>query len=111
MLLGTVLLVLPAKSHAEPQWTNKPVYCGTQKEVIDITKKFREMPLFSMDGFSRGKSGEPIKTRIVVAFNERTKTWSLVEFSFENGCESLHLHQKHTEKDASMLLMGMNRID
>jgi hypothetical protein len=88
MLLGTVLLVLPAKSHAEPQWTNKPVYCGTQKEVIDITKKFREMPLFSMDGFSRGKSGEPIKTRIVVAFNERTKTWSLVEFSFENdmGC-------------------------
>ena len=80
MVLGSVLLVLPAESHAKAQWVKKPVFCGTQKEIIEITKKFREVPLFSFNGHAMGPNGEPVPVRIVVAFNDKTKTWSLVEF-------------------------------
>tara|TARA_B110000259_G_C13700133_1_gene276025 strand:- start:45 stop:338 length:294 start_codon:yes stop_codon:yes gene_type:complete len=71
---------LPAESHAKAQWVKKPVFCGTQKEIIEITKKFREVPLFSFNGHAMGPNGEPVPVRIVVAFNDKTKTWSLVEF-------------------------------
>lgn len=71
---------MPAESHAKAQWVKKPVFCGTQKEIIEITKKFREVPLFSFNGHAMGPNGEPVPVRIVVAFNDTTKTWSLVEF-------------------------------
>jgi len=80
MVLGSVLLVLPAKSYAEMGWVEKPVFCGTQKEVIEITKKYREVPLFSFNGHAMGPTGKPVPVRIVVAFNDTTKTWTLVEF-------------------------------
>jgi hypothetical protein len=88
MVLGSILLVLPAKSYAVPKWINKPVFCGTSKEVIDITKKFREIPLFSFSGMARGTTGQPFPVRIVVAFNDSTKTWSLVEFAVERANEA-----------------------
>ena len=74
-------LLLPLDAIAQPYWAQKPVQCGTHEEIINITKRFGEIPFLILDkGLSMNNTGQFVKTRLVVAHNQETGSWTLIEF-------------------------------
>ena len=65
---------------AEPYWTAKPVQCGTLEEIIDITKQFGETPSIIMKGYMKVPSGQYVESKVVIAMNMSTESWTLIEF-------------------------------
>ena len=85
MLNKKMLSILPALlfstvAAAEPFWAAKPVQCGTPKEVVDITKQFDESPSILMEGYMKMQNGSFVKSKIVIATNKKTETWTILEF-------------------------------
>ena len=91
-------LLLPLDVLAEPYWSAKPVQCGTLEEVIDITKQFGEMPSIIMDGFMKVPSGQYVKSKVVIAMNMSTQSWTLIEFPTETGIGCIVATGKGFEK-------------
>ena len=81
-----MLSVLPALlfnttvATAEPYWTAKAVQCGTLEEIIDITKQFGETPSIIMKGYMKVPSGQYVESKVVIAMNMSTESWTLIEF-------------------------------
>ena len=73
-------LLLPLDAIAEPYWTAKPVQCGTLEEIIDITKQFGETPSIIMKGYMKVPSGQYVESKVVIAMNMSTESWTLIEF-------------------------------
>ena len=74
-------LLLPLDAIAQPYWAQNPVQCGTHEEIINITKRFGEIPFLVLnEGLSMNNTGEYVRTRLVVAHNQETGSWILIEF-------------------------------
>ncbi len=73
-------LLLPLEAMSEPYWAAKPVQCGPTQEVIDITKQFGETPSILMEGYMKMQNGRFVKSKIVIAMNKKTETWTVLEF-------------------------------
>jgi hypothetical protein len=58
---------------------NKPVFCSDIKSLIEFLSggEFREMPIWT---------GKDDKSRYVILSNEKTKTWSIVQFNDQIAC-------------------------
>jgi hypothetical protein len=76
-LLG--VLLLPALALAQPVTVEKPVVCDTVKIVVETLsgKNYQEQPFWT---------GSDEKSRYVMMVNERTGSWSLVQFNNNIAC-------------------------
>ena len=86
-LLLCVAMLGCSPAFAEPYWTQKPVQCGTAQEMIDITMRFGEAPTVIMEGKTMNTTGALTKSKLVIAHNKDTETWTLLEFTDKDtGC-------------------------
>ena len=86
-LLLCVAMLGCSPAFAQPYWTQKPVQCGSAQEMIDITLRFGEAPYIKLEGTTMNTTGALTKSKIVVAYNDKTETWTLLEFtSADTGC-------------------------
>ena len=93
-LLMGVLLLLPLSALAEEQqeppmvyWAQKPIQCSTMEEIIELMKRFGEIPTIIMEGQTGLPNGIVSKSKFVVAMNPKTETWTLLEFvNDEQAC-------------------------
>ena len=85
MISALSALLLSSVVSAEPFWASKPVQCGSAKELIELTKKFGEVPFLSMNGITKKSDGNFIETILVVSVGLSSKSWSVIEFSKEGG--------------------------
>jgi len=90
-LLMGVLLLLPLSALAqdnqtEPEgpstyWASKPIQCSTPDEVVELMKKYGEVPTIIFEGSTAMPSGNQSSSRFVLAMNPKTETWTLLEFT------------------------------
>jgi|TARA_B100000085_G_scaffold282815_1_gene312137 hypothetical protein len=74
-------------AYAEPYWASKPVQCGTAQELIDMSLRFGERPILKLEGTTMNTTGAITPSKIVIAWNKETDTWTLMEFpSSGMGC-------------------------
>ena len=73
------VLLLPALASAQPVTVEKPVICDTPKIVIETLTGagYREQPFWG---------GNDSTSRYVLLVNERSKTWSFVQFNRDIAC-------------------------
>ena len=73
------VLLLPALAHAEPVTVEKPVVCDKVKNVIESLSggDIQEKPFWV---------GTDSKSRYVMMVNEKTKTWTIVQFNDNIAC-------------------------
>ena len=73
------VLLLPAMAIAQPVTVEKPVVCDISKVVIEtlIGKDYKEQPFWI---------GNDETSRYVMLVNEKTKTWSFVQFNENVAC-------------------------
>ena len=69
----------------EPQmpytyWATKPIQCSTVQELVEMTKKYGEVPTIVMDGETGFPNGMTSPSRFVISMNPKTETWTLIEF-------------------------------
>lgn len=90
VLLTTALSVslLSAVAFAAPYWATKPIQCSTQEELIDMAKGLGELPTVIFEGSTIGATGQASPSKFVISTNEKTKTWTLMEFpdGGKQGC-------------------------
>ena len=84
-----VFIILAARAVAAPEWVQKPIQCGTLKEVYDHYELGDKLqPLFVGVSVIRSQQG---RAAMPVAFflNQDTGQWLLLEFGFDGqqeGC-------------------------
>jgi hypothetical protein len=73
------VLLLPALAYAQPVTVEKPVVCDTPKIVIETLSGsgYREQPFWI---------GNDTTSRFIMMVNEKTKTWSFVQFNDNIAC-------------------------
>ena len=73
------VLLLPALAHAQPVTVEKPVVCDTPKTVIETLTGagYREQPFWA---------GNDETSRYILLANERTKSWTIVQFNNKIAC-------------------------
>ena len=89
-----MLSVLPALlfnttvAVAEPYWATKPVQCGTLQDIVESSKIYGEQPSVVFEGQAINEKGDKTTTKFIIATNEETETWTLIEFpaGSEIGC-------------------------
>lgn len=65
-------------ANAQPKELQKPVLCDTLENVVTaVAKNFQEKPMWA---------GKDAKTQYVITFNEKTKTWSFIQFDESMAC-------------------------
>ena len=68
-------------------WAQKPVQCSNMETLINMTKKYGEVPTIIMDGQTGFPNGITTPSKFVIALNPTTETWTLIEFvSDEQAC-------------------------
>ena len=77
LILG--VLLLPALAYAQPVTVEKPVICDTLKTVIETLTGtgYREQPFWA---------GNDETSRFILLANERTKSWTIVQFNNNIAC-------------------------
>ncbi len=76
----------------EPQvpytyWASKPIQCSTIEDLVEMTKKYGEVPTIIMDGETAFPNGMRTPSRFIISMNPKTETWTLIEFvSDEQAC-------------------------
>ena len=76
----------------EPQmpytyWASKPIQCSTIEDLVEMTKKYGEVPTIVMDGETAFPNGMRTPSRFIISMNPKTETWTLIEFvSDEQAC-------------------------
>ena len=75
----TLTMMLYMKNaKAEPKELQKPVLCDTLENVVSaVAKQFGEKPMWA---------GKDKATQYVITFNEKTKSWSFVQFDKDMAC-------------------------
>ena len=73
---------------AEPYWATKPVQCGTLQDIVESSKIYGEQPSVVFEGQAINEKGNKTTTKFIIATNEETETWTLIEFpaGSEIGC-------------------------
>ncbi len=73
------VLLLPALAYAQPVTVEKPVICDNLKTVIETLtgKGYQEQPFWS---------GNDETSRYVLLANERTKSWTILQFNKNIAC-------------------------
>jgi hypothetical protein len=73
------VLLLPALAYAQPVTVEKPVICDTLKTVIETLTGtgYREQPFWA---------GNDETSRFILLANERTKSWTIVQFNNNIAC-------------------------
>lgn len=84
-LLLSLLVLIPSVANAS-FWASKPVQCGTHDEVIAVVSKYGEVPVVTFDGVVGMPSGSTASARFVISINDVSKSWTLLEFTEEQGC-------------------------
>ena len=89
-----LLLLLPLSAIAEePQiendevityWASKPIQCSTPEEVAKLAAKYGESPTIILDGSTGFPNGMITASKFVIAYNPKSETWTLIEFSGED---------------------------
>ena len=89
-LIMGVLLLLPLSAFAEdtlPQpeppviyWAQKPVQCSTSDQIVELMKRFGEVPTIILEGETGLPNGFKSPSKFVIAMNPETETWTLLEF-------------------------------
>lgn len=76
-LLG--VLLLPALAYAQPVTVEKPVVCSDLKTIIETVSgsKWQEEPVWS---------GRDDTSRYVLTVNQKTKTWTMIQFNDKIAC-------------------------
>tara|TARA_R100000951_G_C2547462_1_gene151355 strand:- start:111 stop:434 length:324 start_codon:yes stop_codon:yes gene_type:complete len=74
------LLFNTAVASAEPYWVSKPVQCGTLEDIVESSKIYGEQPSVVFDGLAITQNGDKTTSKFIIATNEETKTWTLIEF-------------------------------
>ncbi len=64
----------------DAEWVQKPVQCSSHETVISTTAQFGEKPVIVMHGKTMNTTGVLTDSKIVISYNEETKSWTLVEF-------------------------------
>jgi hypothetical protein len=65
-------------ANAQPKELQKPVLCDSLENVITaVSKNFQEKPMWA---------GKDSATQYVITFNEKTKTWSFIQFDDSMAC-------------------------
>jgi hypothetical protein len=69
----------------EPQvpytyWASKPIQCSSMEDLVEMTKKYGEVPTIVMDGETAFPNGMKTASRFVISMNPETETWTLIEF-------------------------------
>ena len=62
-------------------WASKPIQCSTPDEVVELMKKYGEVPTIIFEGTTALPNGVQSSSRFVVAMNPKTETWTLLEFT------------------------------
>lgn len=82
-----MLSVLPAllfstAAVTAPYWTEKPTVCALPEEVMQIAASRGEYPTIVLDGMFvlPGEVPSLVPSKWVIATNEETGTWTLLEF-------------------------------
>lgn len=79
-LLGCLLL--PAVSSAQPVAIDTKILCNETKIVLaEIAKsEYRELPLWV------GETSRQSKTKTAIVANEKTRTWTLIQYNEDVTC-------------------------
>lgn len=65
-------------ANAQPRELQKPILCDSLQNVITaVSKNFDEKPMWA---------GKDQKTQYVITFNEKTKSWSFIQFDDTMAC-------------------------
>jgi len=69
----------------EPQvpytyWASKPIQCSSMEDLVEMTKKYGEVPTIVMDGETSFPNGMRSPSRFIISMNPETETWTLIEF-------------------------------
>ena len=80
-----VLLLLPLSAFAQEDapiyWASKPLQCSTTDGIIELVKKYGEVPTIILNGVTALPNGATSPSKFVIALNPKTKTWTLLEFT------------------------------
>jgi len=84
-LLMGVLLLLPLSAFAQEDapiyWAQKPLQCSTTDGIIELVKKYGEVPTIILDGVTALPNGATSPSKFIIAMNSKTKSWTLLEFT------------------------------
>lgn len=71
-----------------PYWTQKPTICALPDEVMALAASRGEFPTIVLDGMFALPGEQPtlVPSKWVIATNEETGTWSLLEFTNNIAC-------------------------
>ena len=78
-----LLTLIPLSVNAEPYWAQKPVQCSTREEAIAYAARFDEVPVVVLSGLVMSQNGVGYNAQYILAGNEETQTWTLIEMSTE----------------------------
>lgn len=86
LLMGVLLLLLPLSATAQETeapnyWASKPIQCSTPDKVVELMKKYGEVPTIIFEGTTGLPNGTETPSRFVLAMNPQTETWTLLEFT------------------------------
>jgi len=79
-MMLSALLFSATTAVAEPFWVNKPLQCGTLEDIVETSKVYGEKPSILFEGRTITQTGEFSSSKFIIATNEETKTWTLIEF-------------------------------
>ena len=82
---GSAIAQDPELPKSKPQmpttyWAQKPVQCSNMETLIEMTKKYGEVPTIIMDDQTGFPNGITTPSKFVIALNPTTETWTLIEF-------------------------------
>lgn len=78
ILVIIILMLITKDANAQPKELQKPVLCDTLEKVVEaVSKQFGEKPMWS---------GKDQKTQYVITFNEKSKSWTFVQFDESMAC-------------------------
>ena len=82
---GTAFAEEKKQEPQEPQlpytyWASKPIQCSSMEDLVEMTKKYGEVPTIVMDGETAFPNGMRTPSRFVISMNPETETWTLIEF-------------------------------
>ena len=84
-LLMGVLLLLPLSAFSQEDapiyWASKPLQCSTTDGIIELVKKYGEVPTIILNGVTALPNGATSPSKFVIAMNPKTKSWTLLEFT------------------------------
>jgi hypothetical protein len=71
------------KAIPEIYWVGKPIQCGTPEALIDLVKRFGELPVLTATGTTVDGNGMQRDVNIIFGANRETGSWTLIEVNSE----------------------------